>query len=79
MDLFNTFCLFDMNSPDWCAKLKECRDSDGKRFKSSSMIAGEEGPEASECNIVMDVERERLRDGLREAGFEGPIVPLRGG
>lgn len=39
-------------------------------------MAGEEGPEANDCSMVMDVERERLRDGLREAGFDGPIVPI---
>lgn len=43
------------------------------------MKAGDEGPEAKDCNIVNDVDRERLIDGLREVAFEGPIVPLLGG
>lgn len=40
------------------------------------MKAGDEGPEAKDCSIVIDVERERLNDGLREFAFEGPAVPL---
>lgn len=41
------------------------------------MKAGDEGPEAAkDCNIVNDVDRERLMDGLREVAVEGPIVPL---
>lgn len=42
-------------------------------------MAGDEGPiEARDCSIVKEVERERLRDGLRETGLEFPTVPVRG-
>lgn len=64
-----------MNSSDWWAKEKEWRDSLGNRSKSS-MKAGDDGPEARGCNMVIEVDRERLRDGLREVGLEGPSVPF---
>lgn len=44
-------------------------------------MAGELGPEIKDCSMVIEVERERLKEGLREDGFDGPIapeVPLRG-
>jgi hypothetical protein len=35
-----------MKSSDWCAKEKECRDSEGNRVRSSVKFSvGEEGPE----------------------------------
>lgn len=75
IDRFSTFWRFAMNSSDEWAKEKECRDSEGNRFKSSDIMAGDAGPEVRLCNMVKDVERERLMDGLREVGFEGPVVP----
>lgn len=76
MERFNRLVRLCMYSSDWWAKEKLWRLSDGNRFKSSVMMAGEEGPnEARDCSIVKDVERERLKDGLREAGLEFPTVP----
>lgn len=74
MDLFKTFWRLCIKSSDWWAKEKECNDSWLKRDKSSDN-SGDEGPDVKDCSIVKDVDRERLRDGLREFGFEDPPVP----
>lgn len=51
----STCCRFCKVSLLWCAKEKECRDSEGKRVRSSpNGIAGEPGPEG------------RLREAFRE-------------
>ena len=44
IERFKTFCLLCRNSSDWCAKEKECKDSEGKRERSS-VKAGEDGPD----------------------------------
>jgi len=49
IDLFNTFCLLCIYSSDWCAKEKECRDSEGNRLRSSLKFSvGEDGPDGRE-------------------------------
>lgn len=67
-----------MSSSDWLAKEKECSDSEGKRERSSVKV-GEAGPGNSEAllpcgcgsiRVIMEAERGRLTDGLREEGFE---------
>ena len=50
------------DSSDWCAKEKECRDSEGKRVRSSLKTkTGEGGPESN------------VTEGAREAWFEEGI------
>lgn len=54
-----------MNSSDWCAKEKECRDSDGKRLRSSVKFnVGDEGPEG----IAMEDARESAKESVMEPG-----------
>lgn len=68
MDLFRTFCLLWSASSDWWAKLNECRDSDGKRLRSSLKAKiGEAGPEGREP--------EGRREGGSERFREEDLVP----
>lgn len=66
-----------MNSSDWWAKENECRDSDGKRDKSSAKL-GEAGP--LERGMFPVLERRADRDGVRERatteGLREEVVEL---
>ena len=70
---FKTFCLLCNESLDWCAKENECRDSEGKRVRSSdSGRLGDEGP-ADRVFI------EDLRDGRGEiCGDVAPVLIAEG-
>lgn len=65
-----------MRSSDWWAKEKECKDSDGKRERSSAKL-GEPGAVISGPggNIAFrEAERARLVEGLLEdAAVEGSV------
>jgi hypothetical protein len=76
-----------MNSSDWCAKEKECNDSDGNRVRSSVNIVGEAGPGDKapeelfrEPGSVRLIEFERgAIDAARDELVEGGRVGARGG
>lgn len=76
-----------MKSSDWWAKEKECRDSEGKRVRSSVKFSvGEEGPECMAREGVRGVGRARViepdlgpTEGLREDDPEEGNVGARGG
>lgn len=58
---FSTFCLLCNESLDWWAKENECRDSEGKRVRSSENgSAGEDGP-------AVRAFRDDFRDGSGES------------
>lgn len=65
-----------MYSSDWCAKEKECNDSEGKRERSSEKL-GDEGcvlkgmPEVFASSVVIDVDLDKPMEELLDAGFEG--------
>lgn len=80
-----TFWRLCRKSSDWWAKEKECRDSVGKRERSSEKL-GEAGPEREESGAgvarvaLIEVERERVTtEGLREEALEFGMVGLREG
>ncbi len=72
-----------MKSSDWCAKEKECSDSEGNRDRSSVKL-GEEGPGVNGvwCPegsiIVIEVERWMPVDWLREETAVEGMVGVRG-
>ena len=81
-DLFRTFWRLCINSSDWCANEKECKDSDGNRLKSSVKLRfGDEGPEVTAPEGVRGFERVSVRepdrgatDGAREEDSDEGIV-----
>jgi hypothetical protein len=74
MDLFNTFCRLCMNSSDCVAKENECKDSVGKRVRSSPKArAGEAGAEGVEPEGCLEVGGVICSDAARcEVGNLGP-------
>lgn len=76
---FNTFCRLWRESEDWWAKEKECRDSEGKRVRSSeSARVGDARPSWKESEALRDCvstalfgEAARLRFGVE--GLRGRV------
>jgi hypothetical protein len=75
MDRFSTLCLLCIDSSDWVAKENECRDSVGKRVKSSPKgIVGEPGADGAEADGCLDTggviwrDAARWVEGTREPG-----------
>jgi hypothetical protein len=73
------FCRLCISSSDWCAKEKECSDSDGNRDRSS-VNDGETGPgdmgilcPCASSIVLIDVDLARPTDGLREETAEGSV------
>lgn len=83
IDLFNTFCRLCMNSSDWWAKEKECRDSDGKRVRSSPK-SGDEGPDIAVVirrseGILKVIELDRgPTEWSREIASDAGMIGVRG-
>jgi hypothetical protein len=68
----STCCRFCRVSLLWCAKEKECNDSDGNRVKSSpNGIAGEFGPAARESEAFREFAAEDEADLNSKAGRFG--------
>ena len=77
-----------MNSSDWCAKEKECKDSDGNRLKSSVKFkVGEDGPEGIAIEALREFGNDKVIDpdrgpteGFREEDSDdGRVATLDGG
>jgi hypothetical protein len=75
IDLLRTVWRLCIKSSDWWAKENECRDSDGKRERSSEKLGdgapGNVGKTGGfESKRVMDVDLDSPMEELLDAGFE---------
>lgn len=89
MDRFKIFCLLCIKSSDWWAKEKECKDSEGKRVRSSVKV-GLLGPGVSALSVPYElflelegrsntIELARGTEGVLDEASEDGIVGSREG